>query len=111
MRGAVLLLARRMSRGVAVEAYHGSLPGDDRLAAETKLQSNEIKALVAYGQPAKRAGGASSRQPKELEAKAEPKREPASPISKRPKVAKNCAWPERCAGFQLRTDFAAIMPP
>jgi len=35
------------SRGLNVEAYHGGLPNDERLAAEAKLQHNEITALVA----------------------------------------------------------------
>jgi ATP-dependent DNA helicase RecQ len=35
------------SQGIAVEAYHGSTDGDLRLAAEHKLQTNQIKALVA----------------------------------------------------------------
>jgi ATP-dependent DNA helicase RecQ len=35
------------SRGISVEAYHGSLPNEQRLAAEEQLQTNQIKALVA----------------------------------------------------------------
>ncbi|MAT04412.1 MAG: ATP-dependent DNA helicase RecG [Acidimicrobiaceae bacterium] len=35
------------SQGLDVEAYHGGLPNEERLAAEGKLQRNEIKALVA----------------------------------------------------------------
>ncbi len=35
------------SRGIAVEAYFGSLDNELRLEAERKLQTNEIKALVA----------------------------------------------------------------
>ena len=35
------------SRGIAVEAYHGSTDPELRLAAEHKLQTNQIKALVA----------------------------------------------------------------
>ena len=34
-------------RGLTVEPYHGSLDPDARLAAEDRLQNNEIKALVA----------------------------------------------------------------
>ena len=34
-------------QGIAVAGYHGSLPPEERVDAETKLQRNEIEALVA----------------------------------------------------------------